>query len=95
MNDTAVLFSLLSLDSSDGILKASTHHGTIDVYVSQLREVDLKSQKGEQTKTNIFLSVSTYDVIAKEIRLGFFSLILSGKKVVCDFGLPSFFFTSL
>lgn len=34
------------LDSSDGSLKASTYHGTIDVYVSQLRKVDLKSQKG-------------------------------------------------
>ncbi|XP_058276378.1 protein FAM185A isoform X2 [Hirundo rustica] len=33
-------------DSSDGSLKASTYHGTIDVYVSQLRKVDLKSQKG-------------------------------------------------
>ncbi|XP_072196304.1 protein FAM185A isoform X1 [Excalfactoria chinensis] len=36
----------ITVDSSDGSLKASTLHGAIDVYVSQLREVDLKSQKG-------------------------------------------------
>ncbi|RMC10375.1 hypothetical protein DUI87_13178 [Hirundo rustica rustica] len=36
----------ITVDSSDGSLKASTYHGTIDVYVSQLRKVDLKSQKG-------------------------------------------------
>lgn len=45
VNDTKVLFFCF-LDSSDGSLKASTYHGTIDVYVSQLRKVDLKSQKG-------------------------------------------------
>lgn len=45
VNDTQVLFFSF-LDSSDGSLKASTYHGTIDVYVSQLRKVDLKSKKG-------------------------------------------------
>ncbi|NXX41067.1 F185A protein, partial [Tricholaema leucomelas] len=61
------LFSLFSLDSSDGILKASTHHGTIDVYVSQLREVDLKSQKGSIT-VKVPASLQAY-------------LQLSGRKV--------------
>lgn len=38
-------FSFL-LDSSSGCLKASTHQGAIDVYVSQLGKVELKSHKG-------------------------------------------------
>ncbi|XP_077603086.1 protein FAM185A isoform X2 [Crocuta crocuta] len=33
-------------DSSSGCLKASTHQGAIDVYVSQLGKVELKSHKG-------------------------------------------------
>ncbi|XP_062956537.1 protein FAM185A isoform X2 [Cynocephalus volans] len=33
-------------DSSSGCLKASTHQGAIDVYVSQLGKVELKSLKG-------------------------------------------------
>lgn len=45
VNDTQIVLFFF-LDSSDGSLKASTHHGAIDVYVSQLRKVDLKSQKG-------------------------------------------------
>lgn len=61
------LFYFSLLDSSDGSLKASTHHGAIDVYVSQLRKVDLKSQKGQQTKTNMFL-VAAYDVKEKRVR---------------------------
>ncbi|NXR29354.1 F185A protein, partial [Cinclus mexicanus] len=54
-------------DSSDGSLKASTHHGTIDVYVSQLRKVDLKSQKGSIT-VKVPASLQAY-------------LELSGRKV--------------
>ncbi|XP_042648803.1 protein FAM185A isoform X2 [Tyto alba] len=54
-------------DSSDGSLKASTHHGTIDVYVSQLRKVDLKSQKGSIT-VKVPASLKAY-------------LQLSGRKV--------------
>ncbi|XP_063998626.1 protein FAM185A [Pogoniulus pusillus] len=57
----------ITVDSSDGILKASTHHGTIDVYVSQLREVDLKSQKGSIT-VKVPASLKAY-------------LQLSGRKV--------------
>ncbi|XP_037692406.1 protein FAM185A isoform X2 [Choloepus didactylus] len=37
------------IDSSSGCLKASTHQGAIDVYVSQLGEVDLKTHKGSIT----------------------------------------------
>ncbi|PKU33705.1 protein hypothetical protein [Limosa lapponica baueri] len=68
-NDAQVLlFSSSSfLDSSDGSLKASTHHGTIDVYVSQLRKVDLKSQKGSIT-VKVPASLKAY-------------LQLSGRKV--------------
>uniref|UniRef100_A0A8C8A867 Family with sequence similarity 185 member A n=1 Tax=Otus sunia TaxID=257818 RepID=A0A8C8A867_9STRI len=62
-----VLFSFFFLDSSDGSLKASTHHGTIDVYVSQLRKVDLKSQKGSIT-VKVPASLKAY-------------LQLSGRKV--------------
>ncbi|KAM6287731.1 protein FAM185A isoform 2-T2 [Spheniscus humboldti] len=54
-------------DSSDGSLKASTHHGAIDVYVSQLRQVDLKSQKGSIT-VKVPASLKAY-------------LQLSGRKV--------------
>ncbi|KAL2777481.1 protein FAM185A isoform 2 [Daubentonia madagascariensis] len=36
-------------DSSSGCLKASTHQGAIDVYVSQLGKVELKSHKGSVT----------------------------------------------
>ncbi|NWZ55637.1 F185A protein, partial [Haliaeetus albicilla] len=60
-------FFLFFLDSSDGSLKASTHHGTIDVYVSQLRKVDLKSQKGSIT-VKVPASLKAY-------------LQLSGRKV--------------
>uniref|UniRef100_A0A8C5TPV5 Family with sequence similarity 185 member A n=1 Tax=Malurus cyaneus samueli TaxID=2593467 RepID=A0A8C5TPV5_9PASS len=63
------------LDSSDGSLKASTYHGTIDVYVSQLRKVDLKSQKGsitvkvpESLKAYLELSGRKVDV-SSEIQL--------------------------
>ncbi|NXT39792.1 F185A protein, partial [Pelecanoides urinatrix] len=55
------------LDSSDGSLKASTHHGAIDVYVSQLRKVDLQSQKGSIT-VKVPASLKAY-------------LQLSGRKV--------------
>uniref|UniRef100_A0A8C3X9C5 Family with sequence similarity 185 member A n=1 Tax=Catagonus wagneri TaxID=51154 RepID=A0A8C3X9C5_9CETA len=36
----------ITVDSSSGCLNASTHQGAIDVYVSQLGKVDLKSHKG-------------------------------------------------
>ncbi|NXO67687.1 F185A protein, partial [Phainopepla nitens] len=65
VNDTEVLFCFV--DSSDGSLKASTYHGTIDVYVSQLRKVDLKSQKGSIT-VKVPASLKAY-------------LELSGRKV--------------
>ncbi|XP_064361392.1 protein FAM185A isoform X2 [Dromaius novaehollandiae] len=62
-------------DSSDGSLKASTQHGAIDVYVSHLRKVDLKSQKGSITvkvpaslKAYLQLSGRKVDV-SSEIRL--------------------------
>ncbi|NWH75277.1 F185A protein, partial [Piaya cayana] len=68
VNDTQVLlFSFYFLDASDGTLKASTHHGSIDVYVSQLRKVDLKSQKGSIT-VKVPASLKAY-------------LQLSGRKV--------------
>ncbi|KFQ79947.1 Protein FAM185A, partial [Phaethon lepturus] len=57
----------ITIDSSDGSLKASTHHGAIDVYVSQLRKVDLKSQKGSIT-VKVPASLKAY-------------LELSGRKV--------------
>ncbi|XP_042728353.1 protein FAM185A [Lagopus leucura] len=57
----------VTVDSSDGSLKASTLHGAIDVYVSQLREVDLKSQKGSIT-VKVPASLKAY-------------LELSGRKV--------------
>ncbi|XP_027315406.2 protein FAM185A isoform X1 [Anas acuta] len=57
----------ITVDSSDGSLKASTHQGSIDVYVSQLREVDLKSQKGSIT-VKVPASLKAY-------------LELSGRKV--------------
>ncbi|NXA23775.1 F185A protein, partial [Ibidorhyncha struthersii] len=67
-NTQILLFSFSSfLDSSDGSLKASTHHGAIDVYVSQLRKVDLKSQKGSIT-VKVPASLKAY-------------LQLSGRKV--------------
>jgi hypothetical protein len=40
------IFPFLS-DSSSGCLQASTHQGAIDVYVSQLGKVQLKSHKGQ------------------------------------------------
>ncbi|NXY83544.1 F185A protein, partial [Alcedo cyanopectus] len=57
----------ITVDSSDGSLKASTNHGSIDVYVSQLRKVDLKSQKGSIT-VKVPASLKAY-------------LQLSGRKV--------------
>ncbi|NWX84387.1 F185A protein, partial [Nothoprocta ornata] len=60
-------FLSLFLDSSDGSLKASTDHGSIDVYVSQLRKVDLKSQKGS-IKVKVPASLKAH-------------LQLSGRKV--------------
>ncbi|NXE45734.1 F185A protein, partial [Casuarius casuarius] len=76
IHDTILLFSLsFFLDSSDGSLKASTQHGAIDVYVSHLRKVDLKSQKGSITvkvpaslKAYLQLSGRKVDV-SSEIRL--------------------------
>ncbi|XP_068784985.1 protein FAM185A isoform X2 [Struthio camelus] len=65
----------ITVDSSDGSLKASTEHGAIDVYVSQLRKVDLKSQKGSITvkvpaSLKAFLQLSGRKVdVSSEIRL--------------------------
>ncbi|XP_040827154.1 protein FAM185A [Ochotona curzoniae] len=39
----------ITIDSSSGHLKASTHQGAIDVYVSQLGQVDLNSHQGSIT----------------------------------------------
>uniref|UniRef100_A0A8D2DHZ3 Family with sequence similarity 185 member A n=1 Tax=Sciurus vulgaris TaxID=55149 RepID=A0A8D2DHZ3_SCIVU len=36
----------ITIDSSSGCLRASAHQGAIDVYVSQLGKVELKSHKG-------------------------------------------------
>lgn len=36
----------ITIDSSSGCLQASTHQGAIDVYVSQLGKVELKSHEG-------------------------------------------------
>nr|XP_033815004.1 protein FAM185A [Geotrypetes seraphini] len=36
----------ITVDSSDGCLTASTHQGAIDVYISQVKKVALKSQEG-------------------------------------------------
>ncbi|XP_072509268.1 protein FAM185A isoform X2 [Notamacropus eugenii] len=56
-------------DSLNGCLKASTHEGAVDVYVSQMGNVDLKSQKGSITikvpsslKGYLHLSGSKVDV---------------------------------
>ncbi|XP_006137624.2 protein FAM185A isoform X1 [Pelodiscus sinensis] len=65
----------ITVDSSDGYLHASTHQGAIDVYVNQVRKVDLKSQKGSITvkvpaslKAYLQLSGSKVDV-SPEIQL--------------------------
>ncbi|XP_036617459.1 protein FAM185A isoform X2 [Trichosurus vulpecula] len=59
----------ITIDSLNGYLKASTHEGAIDVYVSQMGNVDLKSQKGSITikvppslKAHLQLSGSKVDV---------------------------------
>ncbi|XP_064145977.1 protein FAM185A isoform X3 [Loxodonta africana] len=59
----------IRIDSSSGCLKASTHQGAIDVYISQLGEVDLKSHKGSiivkvpsSLQTNVQLSGKEVDV---------------------------------
>ncbi|NWI17588.1 F185A protein, partial [Crypturellus soui] len=57
----------ITVDSSDGSLKASTDRGSIDVYVSQLRKVDLKSEKGS-IKVKVPASLKAH-------------LQLSGRKV--------------
>ncbi|XP_075414617.1 protein FAM185A isoform X1 [Tenrec ecaudatus] len=57
------------IDSSCGCLKASTHQGAIDVYVSQLGNVDVKSHEGSvivkvpaSLQTHIELSGKVVDV---------------------------------
>ncbi|KAM8979247.1 protein FAM185A isoform X1 [Sarcophilus harrisii] len=57
------------VDSLNGYLKASTHQGAVDVYVSQMGNVDLKSHKGSITikvpsslKAHLQLSGSKVDV---------------------------------
>ncbi|XP_072509271.1 protein FAM185A isoform X4 [Notamacropus eugenii] len=59
----------ITVDSLNGCLKASTHEGAVDVYVSQMGNVDLKSQKGSITikvpsslKGYLHLSGSKVDV---------------------------------
>uniref|UniRef100_A0A8D0H3B1 Family with sequence similarity 185 member A n=1 Tax=Sphenodon punctatus TaxID=8508 RepID=A0A8D0H3B1_SPHPU len=65
----------ITVDSLDGCLKASTHQGAIDVYISQGKKVDLKCQKGSITvkvpaslKAYLQLSGSKVDV-SPEIQL--------------------------
>ncbi|XP_074873162.1 protein FAM185A [Carettochelys insculpta] len=65
----------ITVGSVDGCLKASTHRGAIDVYVSQVRNVDLRSQEGSITvkvpaslKSYVQLSGSKVDV-SPEIQL--------------------------
>ncbi|XP_073921012.1 protein FAM185A isoform X2 [Castor canadensis] len=57
----------ITVDSSSGCLQASTHQGAIDVYVSQLGKVQLKSHKGSVI-VKVPSSLQTY-------------LQLSGKEV--------------
>ncbi|XP_043824643.1 protein FAM185A [Dromiciops gliroides] len=59
----------ITIDSLNGCLKASTHQGAVDVYVSQMGNVDLKSHKGSITvkvpsslKAHLQLSGSKVDV---------------------------------
>ncbi|XP_063304218.1 protein FAM185A isoform X2 [Pelobates fuscus] len=59
----------ITVDSSDGCLTAFTHHGAIDVYVSQVGKVHLKSDKGnitlkipENLQTYVQLSGAKVDV---------------------------------
>ncbi|XP_006834464.1 PREDICTED: protein FAM185A [Chrysochloris asiatica] len=59
----------ITIDSSSGYLEASTHQGAIDVYVSQLGEVDLKSHEGSiivkvpsALQTHLQLSAKKVDV---------------------------------
>ncbi|KAM8979249.1 protein FAM185A isoform X2 [Sarcophilus harrisii] len=59
----------ITIDSLNGYLKASTHQGAVDVYVSQMGNVDLKSHKGSITikvpsslKAHLQLSGSKVDV---------------------------------
>ncbi|XP_020958224.1 protein FAM185A isoform X6 [Sus scrofa] len=57
----------ITVDSSSGCLNASTHQGAIDVYVSHLGKVDLKSHKGS-ILVKVASSLQAY-------------LQLSGKKI--------------
>ncbi|XP_051817986.1 protein FAM185A isoform X1 [Antechinus flavipes] len=59
----------ITIDSLNGYLKASTHQGAVDVYVSQMGNVDLKSHKGSITikvpsslKAHLQLSGNKVDV---------------------------------
>ncbi|XP_007504117.2 protein FAM185A isoform X3 [Monodelphis domestica] len=62
----------ITIDSLNGHLNASTHQGAIDVYVSKMGNVDLKSQKGSVTvkvpsslQAHLQLSGSKVDVNPK------------------------------
>ncbi|XP_044533585.1 protein FAM185A [Gracilinanus agilis] len=62
----------ITIDSLNGYLNASTHQGAIDVYVSKMGNVDLKSHKGSVTvkvpsslKAHLQLSGSKVDVNPK------------------------------
>ncbi|XP_052576925.1 protein FAM185A isoform X2 [Peromyscus californicus insignis] len=61
----------ITVDSSCGCLKASSHQGAIDVYVSQLGEVALTSQEGSITvkapsSLRAYLQLSGREVIVDE-----------------------------
>nr|XP_004652743.2 protein FAM185A [Jaculus jaculus] len=64
----------ITVDSSSGCLKASSHQGAIDVYVSQLGEVELKSHEGSVI-VKVPSSLQAY-------------LKLSGKEVVMSPEVP-------
>lgn len=58
----------ITVDSSSGCLKASSHQGAIDVYISQLEEVALTSQEGSVTikappSLQAYLQLSGKDVV--------------------------------
>ncbi|XP_054582362.1 protein FAM185A isoform X2 [Eptesicus fuscus] len=62
-------------DSSSGCLKASTHQGALDVYVSQLGKVELKSHKGSvlvkvPSSLQVYLQLSGKEVnVSSEVHV--------------------------
>uniref|UniRef100_A0A6I8NGG6 DUF4097 domain-containing protein n=1 Tax=Ornithorhynchus anatinus TaxID=9258 RepID=A0A6I8NGG6_ORNAN len=78
----------ITVDSSSGCLRASTYQGAIDVYVSQVGKVDLKSQKGSiilkvpsSLQAGICLSGSKVD-LKPEIQLQEMSQVFRDDGVV-------------